>query len=74
MDQNCEGDEFIKFSFYKPTYKFSDRLLYQIVEYSRSEPPFQFHVKEGELRTRNHVRPTIIGMRGWEIPNLFVMY
>ena len=69
-DQSCEGDEFVKKNFYKPTYKFSERLLQQICEYSRSEPPFII----GGSGSKHHVSPLITNMRGWEIPNMFVMY
>lgn len=76
MDQSCEGDEFVKYSYFKPTYKFSDRLIYQIVEYSRSRPPFILNHREQQEgnKGKHNVSPLILGMRGWEIPNLFVMY
>jgi len=37
-------------------------------------PPFVLGLYEDIDKNKHHVSPLILGMRGWEIPNLFVMY
>lgn len=47
--------------------------MLQVMHYSRSKPPYILNYP-ADSKSVHNVSPMILGMRGWEMPNLYVMY